>query len=64
MGAMLETVDAFVRQIKRRKIEVPGSGQYVDRCHYSKTGWAIWNADGACTCRPAKAPHPPQEDKE
>lgn len=48
--------DAIFHRLKREKIQTPGPGQYVDRCHFSKTGWAIWNADGACTCKPAKAP--------
>src|SRR3990167_8219328 len=50
----------FLRQIKRAKIRDPCPGQYVDRCQYSKTGWAIWDGDGACTCQPAKAPRPVQ----
>jgi hypothetical protein len=48
--------DAFLRKIKREKIREPGPDQYVDQCHYSKTGWAIWDKGGACTCKPAKRP--------
>lgn len=44
------------RKIKRAKLREPGPDQYVDECHWSKTGWAIWNKDGSCTCQPAKAP--------
>ncbi len=51
---------AWVRRLKRAPIVTPGPDQYVDRCHYSKTGWAVWDKDGACTCKPAKAP--PQTD--
>jgi hypothetical protein len=47
---------AFLRRIRRKKIREPGPNQYVDQCHYSKTGWAIWNKEGGCTCEPAKAP--------
>lgn len=46
-----------LRQIKRAKIETPGPEHYVDRCDWSKTGWALWLKDkGCCTCRPTKAP--------
>lgn len=60
MGDLSEEIyrdtQAWLRRIRREKIVTPGPGQYVDRCHYSKTGWAVWNRDGACTCKPAKAP--------
>lgn len=60
--------DAFLRRIRREKIVVPGPGQYVDRCQYSKTGWGVWNEakDGHCshcTCKPAKAPPASEEPK-
>ena len=56
--------EAFWRRMKRRKIQQPSPNQFVDRCHYSKTGWGIWEreefADGSvrtgCTCAPAKRP--------
>lgn len=51
-----ESVEAFLRRIRREKIVAPVGDQYVDRCHYSKTGWAVWEKDGACTCKPAKKP--------
>lgn len=46
----------WMRQLNREKITEPGPDQYVDGCHWSKTGWAIWNKDGGCTCRPARKP--------
>ena len=52
---MMEETQRFLRQIRRRKIQEPGPGQRVDRCHFSKTGWGIWEGNG-CTCIPAKAP--------
>lgn len=49
------------RSIQRAKICEPGAGEYVDHCHWSKTGWAIWKSGDTkrgnyCTCRPANAP--------
>ena len=49
-------VRRVLREIKRAKISEPGPDQYVGPCHWSKTGWGIWNKDGGCTCKPAKAP--------
>jgi len=46
----------FRRKIMREPICEPGPDQYVDECHYSKTGWGIWNRTGGCTCKPAKPP--------
>lgn len=40
------------------KTQMPAADQYVDECPFSKTGWAIWNKKGGCTCAPAKAPSP------
>lgn len=31
----------------------PVGDQYIDDCPYSRTGFAIYNSDGMCTCRPA-----------
>lgn len=42
-------------QILRAPICEPIDGEYVDECHWSKTGWAIWR-DGCCSCRPALLP--------
>lgn len=30
-------------------------GEYIDRCHWSPSGWAVWK-EGSCTCRPARKP--------
>lgn len=46
----------FIREMRRAKICEPTDGEYVDECPYSKTGWAIWEKGGGCTCRPAKQP--------
>lgn len=51
-----EDTARFWRRLKREKIVVPGPHQYVDSCNYSKTGWAVWNVGGGCTCHPAKKP--------
>lgn len=53
---MQQETDQWLRQIRRIKIAQPRPDQYVDRCHYSKTGWGIWNAKGGCTCQPARRP--------
>lgn len=45
-----------IRDIARAKIVKPGPGEYVDRCWYSKTGWAVHKGPGHCTCNPARAP--------
>lgn len=56
----METIEQetarWIRSIRRTKIQTPRPDQYVDHCHFSKTGWAIWNANGGCTCVPAKRP--------
>lgn len=49
----------FLRKIRREKIGTPGPNQHVDRCGYSKTGWAVWDNGGGCTCKPAKRPGEP-----
>ncbi len=49
-------VKRTIREIERRKIEKPENGQTVGLCHWSKTGYAIYNPDGSCTCKPARKP--------
>jgi hypothetical protein len=49
-------LDPFIRRLNRKKIREPGPGQHVAECHFSKTGWAICNDDGGCTCEPARKP--------
>lgn len=47
-----------------KRLAVPVDGEFVDECHYSRTGWAIWkrapvptdDCSSYCTCRPAKVP--------
>ena len=51
-----QEIAVFIREIMRRKIQTPRPDQHVARCHFSKTGWAIWNCDGICTCVPARKP--------
>jgi len=46
----------WMRRLNRERIRTPGPHEYVDECHWSKTGWAIWRKDGACTCHPARKP--------
>lgn len=46
----------WISQERRRKIKAPRPDQYVDICHWSKTGWGVHNANGGCTCEPAKRP--------
>lgn len=46
----------LIRSIKRAKIREPLDGQSVGPCHWSKTGWAIVDSDGCCTCKPARKP--------
>jgi hypothetical protein len=46
-----------MRRIRDAKIEEPGPEHYVDRCDWSKTGFALWLKDKrCCTCRPTDAP--------
>jgi hypothetical protein len=51
-----EEIDKWLRKAKRQKIQEPVTemGQYVDECGWSKTGYAIWNKNGGCTCVPAR----------
>jgi len=44
------------RMVAEAKICQPGLGQRVERCHWSRTGWAVVESDGRCTCQPAEAP--------
>jgi hypothetical protein len=40
-------------------IHKPIEGQFIDHCHYSFTGWAIWEGHpgwASCTCKPASRP--------
>ena len=53
---MSETVDEVIRDIATRPLAFPGPGQHIDRCHYSRTGWAVVNDNGGCTCQPTLAP--------
>jgi hypothetical protein len=64
-GRMLTMTNDLVREarrmIQRAPICEPGPGEFVDECHWSKTGWAIWVGAKAehgnfCTCRPALDP--------
>lgn len=49
-------------QIQRAKIREPREDQHIGPCHWSKTGWAIVNSDGCCTCQPAKGPVTPANE--
>jgi hypothetical protein len=49
-------IDPFIRRLNRKKIREVQPGQYVGPCYFSKTGWAICNTGGGCTCEPAKKP--------
>jgi hypothetical protein len=51
------TVKSMLRQLNSKKIVKPGPGQHVAECYFSKTGFAVWNDDGSCTCNPAKEPN-------
>lgn len=42
-------------EIDNRPIAKPTPGQYADICPYSRTGYAVHEANGACTCRPCEA---------
>lgn len=53
---MKDLVKGTIRQIQRAKIREPRDDQSVGPCQWSKTGWAIVECDGCCTCQPAKAP--------
>ena len=40
------------------KLSKPGPHQFADECHFSRTGYAIWEQPlvgvAFCTCRPCK----------
>jgi hypothetical protein len=55
---MNDLVKETIRQIKAAKIVEPSSDQRIERCQWSRTGWAVVESDGRCTCQPAKAPTP------
>ena len=51
-----KTIRRLRREIERAPICTPEDGEYVECCHWSKTGWAIWTTHGGCSCRPALPP--------
>lgn len=51
-----EFVERMVREIANAEIREPGDGESVGPCHWSRTGWAVKEADGSCTCKPASVP--------
>jgi hypothetical protein len=53
---MDDDVLRFMREIRRRKIVQPDDGEHVGPCHFSKTGWAVWTKNRACSCKPARKP--------
>lgn len=60
---MTDLAKETIRQMKRAKIREPNDNQSVGPCHWSKTGWAIVESDGCCTCQPARSPVVPLEDR-
>ena len=44
------------------KLTKPRPGEWIDRCQYTRTGWAYWHKFGpdehqaCCSCRPAPSP--------
>lgn len=52
--------DQFIKEMEHeiatRPICEPASGEYVDFCPYSRTGWAVYRPDGQCSCQPALEP--------
>ena len=48
-------VKETMRQIRTAKIRKPVGSEFISRCHWSRTGWAIHKSHGACTCEPARA---------
>lgn len=52
-----EIVAELNEHIATAPIAVAGPGQWIDRCGWSRTGWAVCERDGSswrCTCRPAE----------
>jgi hypothetical protein len=49
-------IEEYIRRIEEAPICEPGAGQHVGPCHWSRTGWAVWNDQGCCTCKPAIDP--------
>ena len=42
-------------QIANAPLCEPSEDQYVDACQWSRTGYAVYEADGRCTCQPTLA---------
>lgn len=40
------------REIRTAPLVEPGPGEYVDACHWSRTGYAVHESNGRCTCKP------------
>lgn len=62
MTGAAEPAEVALRRLYVRPVEqVVPPGMAADPCHFSRTGFALWElgADGAparCTCRPVVAP--------
>ena len=57
---LLHTMARMRREVRTAPILEPGPGEYVDRCHWSRTGWAIHKSPGHCTCNPSNPPNDSQ----
>lgn len=56
-----EIVADMNSQIASAPLARAESGELVEECGYSRTGWAVVRADGQCTCKPALPPEPTME---
>lgn len=53
---LLQSMARMRRDIRMSPICEPGSGEYVDTCAWSRTGYAVHKSPGHCTCNPANEP--------
>lgn len=51
-----ELVAEIQHEIATRPISGALEGEYVDVCWWSRTGYGVHEANGACTCKPAVPP--------
>jgi len=50
---MNELVRETLLEINTCDFGTPGEGQVIIPCHWSRTGWAVGEPSGTCTCAPA-----------